>query len=1299
MSVRANVRLGGNWVAATALVDSGAEVSLIHPRLLSPQELQRLEDHVAVSALFDTKVQPWGSCDLHTRVADAFGVVRTQRVRFVVADIGELDMILGFPWLESTDPIVSWSRRSFVFPMTQASARFCVTKKEIRRAAAECRVAVVAVVLPVVDEPEGSSDSATATLPPEHSAFTYVFSEEGPKTLAPFNKHAHAIDLEAESAPPPGPIYPLAEPELEVLREYLNDAIERGWIQPSRSHTGAPILFVPKKGGQLRLCVDYRALNRITRKNRAPLPLIGEILDRLSKAKKYTKLDLKDAYHRIRIKEGDEWKTAFRCRYGHFEYRVMPFGLANAPATFQTFINEVLGDLVDRICIVYLDDILIYSDNEEEHTKHVHRVLERLQQHHLFANLKKCVFNTQEVSFLGYIISPKGIHMEPSRVAAIRDWPVPQSVKDIQVFLGFAGFYRRFVKGYSRITAPLTDLLKNNETGRLRLGTRELEAVLKLKVMFTRAPFLRHYDPSLPTRVETDASAYAIGAVLSQLWEGRWHPIAFLSRKLRGAELRYDTPDAELMAIVEAFRSWRPYLAYASTSVEVLTDHLNHRYLTTKAKLSWRQARWMQELAVFDFYIEYREGKKNPADGLSRRPDHWSSSEAAEAKRAPLASFLDKFVSKRPSDQAAGATRTTRVLRVSSQRHSCFSAPPREGRVGSAGELIRRLNLAGVVGLARAIAHNSSVASHLEGPACRLEKARMPQYGASQRGELVPNGEVQGDQAAQEGLSATIAGGAGREPYYPWPRVLKTSRTTRQNKGHMQLPGGVVRASSEGEGSITAQSELLPPLVNALREAQNRDPFVREKRWTEWRSSGDAAGSVWTLENDLLRFRGRVYVPEELGLREEILKLLHDAPTAGHQGVTKTRKRLAESYFWPSYPKDVRRYVSTCAVCQRTKARTHQPYGELASLPIPKEPWREISLDFVTQLPPSSDAAGKVCNSILVVVDRLTKYALYIPTTDRLTSEGLATLLFQHVFRPFGIPDGIVSDRGTLFTSKFWSTFCWHLATKRRLSTAFHPQTDGQTERQNQSLEHYLRVFCNFEQDDWAMRLFLAEFVYNTSFHSATGVTPAFALYGFNPRGPGDVASSRPAPENVPSASERARQLQDGRRQLTATLQHAQTQYQKWYNKTRKPLSFKKGDWVMLSTKNLRQRRPSRKLSNKFEGPFQIIKAVGDHGLAYELRLPNWLRMHATFPISSLEPYRQPDGERPSSPVNTALQAEPTYEVEAILDHKGKGRSRQYLIKWKNYDVSENSWEPRRNLDDGPLIREYLESIGERLEY
>ena len=1292
MSVRARVRLGGRWVTAPALLDSGAEVNLIHPRLLGPTDLAKLDDHVAVSALFNAAIQPLGSCDRFVKVKDAFGIIDLQRMRFVVADIGELDMILGFPWLEAADPIVSWKRRTFVFPMDSPYIRLCVTKKEIRKALQECRVAVTVEVVPAPATVEGSgedTDRPPLVVPPKYAARARVFSLEEANTLAPINDHAHAIDLEDAAVPPHGPIYPLAEPELEVLREYLNDAIAKGWIRPSRSPAGAPILFVPKKGGQLRLCVDYRALNRITRKNRAPLPLIGEILDRLSKAKIYTKLDLRDAYHRIRIKLGDEWKTAFRCRYGHFEYCVMPFGLANAPATFQSFINEVLGDLVDSICIVYLDDILIYSQNEEEHTQHVHRVLERLEQHDLFAKLEKCAFDVREVSFLGYIISPAGIHMEPSRVAAIQSWPVPQSVKDIQVFLGFTGFYRRFIKGYSKITTPLTDHLRGKNIGWLQLGSSELEAFAKLKVMFSRAPFLHHYDPALPTRIETDASAFAIGAVLSQLWEGRWHPIAFLSRKLKGAELRYDTPDAELMAIVEAFRAWRPYLAYVRETVVVLTDHLNHRYLATKAKLSWRQARWMQELAVFDFNIEYREGKKNPADGLSRRPDHWDSSEAVAAKKAPLASFIERFVIDPGCGESARVAGVRCTQAASSPLQSDLLALRRGRKVGSVGELIRRLNLADAVGLARVIGYGSSVASNFqEEPVHRLEGAK-PHYGVLQRGELVPRREVQGGQELWE-LPATTAGGANRESYYPWPRVLKVGDATRCTVS----PGAIVGASGEVEGLITATAELLPPLVEALRDAQKRDAFVAEKKWTQWRSSRGTAGSMWTYFDDLLRFRDRVYVPDEPGLREEILKLFHDDPTAGHQGVSKTIKRLAQSYFWQSIHKDVRRYVSTCAICQRTKARTHRPYGELAVLPIPKEPWREISLDFITQLPPSLDTSGRECNSILVIVDRFTKYALYIATSDRLTSDGLATLLCHHIFRMFGVPDGIVSDRGSLFTSHFWASFCWHLATTRRLSTAFHPQTDGQTERQNQSLEHYLRVYCNLEQDDWARRLWMAEFVYNTSYHSATSATPAMALLGFHPRGPNDVpSSSRTKPADVPTAEERARQLRDSRNRIVAAHQYAQTQYQKWYNKGRKPHSFKKDDWVMLSTKHLRQRRPSRKLANKFEGPFQIEKVVGDHGLAYQLRLPQRLKIHPTFPITSLEPYRPRSGEAPASPLNTDLLPEPSYEVEAILGHEGKGRNRRYLIKWKGYDHTENTLEPRRNIDDGPLIQDYLKSI------
>ena len=227
--------------------------------------------------------------------------------------------------------------------------------------------------------------------------------------------------------PPYGPLYNLSNTELKVLREYLDDALAKGWIRHSVSPAGAPILFVPKKDGGLRLCVDYQGLNQVTIKNRHPLPLISETLDRLSGAKVFSKLDLKDAYHCIRICKGDEWKTAFRTQYGHFEYMVMPFGLANAPATFQAYINKALAGLVDIFCVVYLDDILIYSKSIDDHKEHVMQILERLRTFQLYANPKKCEFSTTKVEFLGFIILTDGISMDPRRVEAIRDWPVPKS--------------------------------------------------------------------------------------------------------------------------------------------------------------------------------------------------------------------------------------------------------------------------------------------------------------------------------------------------------------------------------------------------------------------------------------------------------------------------------------------------------------------------------------------------------------------------------------------------------------------------------------------------------------------------------------------------------------------------------------------------------------------------------------------------------------------------------------------------------------------------------------------------------
>ena len=321
----------------------------------------------------------------------------------------------------------------------------------------------------------------------------------------------------------------------------------------------------------------------------------------------------------------------------------MPFGLTNAPATFQTYINTALTGLINSCCVVYLDDILIYSNNLEEHYQHVREVLARLREWKLYANPEKCDFHQQEVGYLGFRVSVAGLSMEQEKVEAIKEWPTPTTIQEIQTFLGFTGFYRRFIRGYARITKPLTDRLRKAGQKKFTPTIEEETATQQLKQQFLGAPVLRHFNPDLPIRIETDASKWAIGSIISQKEDGRWKPMAFRSRKLKGPELNYSTPDGELLGIVDAFQAWRHYLAYSKYKVEILTDHLNHRYLSTKSNLSNKQVSWLQQLEPFNYEIIYRPGKENPADGLSRRPDYEDPIGREEAKQTLIPGFEKKF--------------------------------------------------------------------------------------------------------------------------------------------------------------------------------------------------------------------------------------------------------------------------------------------------------------------------------------------------------------------------------------------------------------------------------------------------------------------------------------------------------------------------------------------------------------------------------------------------------------------------------------------------------------------------------
>jgi hypothetical protein len=365
--------------------------------------------------------------------------------------------------------------------------------------------------------------------------------------------------------------------------------------------------------------MDYRALNEISVKDRYPLPLIKETLNNLEGMKFFTKIDIISAFNNVRMKEGHEKLTAFLTRFGLFESLVMPFGLTGAPATFQRFINDSLREYLDQFCSAYLDDILIYSKTETEHTEHVRKVLQRLREAGLFAKISKCEFFVTETKFLGLIVGRDGFKMDPEKVKTILEWKTPRSATDVLRFNGFCNFYRRFIRNYSKIVTPLINLTKKNAVFNWSIECQDAFELLKSTV--ASAPTLKPFDWTKEAIVETDASDFVSGGVLSQYDdEGILRPVAFFSKKHSAVECNYEIYDKELLAIIRCLEEWRPELEGSETLIRILSDHRNLEYFMSTKMLNRRQARWSEFLSRYNFRIIYRPGKQGEKpDALTRR--------------------------------------------------------------------------------------------------------------------------------------------------------------------------------------------------------------------------------------------------------------------------------------------------------------------------------------------------------------------------------------------------------------------------------------------------------------------------------------------------------------------------------------------------------------------------------------------------------------------------------------------------------------------------------------------------------
>nr|XP_051211131.1 uncharacterized protein LOC127328578 [Lolium perenne] len=544
------------------------------------------------------------------------------KTTFRVFNIPCYDIILGMDWLNECGKMwIDWPNKTLRFRVQGKRVTLKGIKDNVRH-----RDAISASGDSKIDQTKRSCTGHSSRvqageayenspLPPEIEQLLQGHANcfDTPKDLPPHRSFDHGIELMPGVQPVNVKPYLYSPQQKDEIERQIKDMIRQGIIKPSQSPFASPVLLVRKKDGTWRFCVDYRQLNAVTVKDRYHMPIVDELLDELAGAQFFTKLDLRSGYHQIRMRDEDERKTAFKTHEGHYEFRVMPFGLTSAPATFQTAMNTIFAHAIRRFVLVFVDDVLIYSKTLADHKRHLAEVFQILEQNKLFLKKSKCSFAQKSLEYLGHIISANGVATDPAKISAVQHWPQPRDVKQVRGFLGLAGYYRKFIRHFGIICRPLTNLLKKNVP--FVWSPVVDDAFQTLKRALVQAPVLALPDFQQEFVIEMDACATGIGAVLMQ----HGHPLTFLSRALGPKNQALSIYDKECLAILLAIEKWKSYLQHAPFVIH--TDqrsliHLGEHKFNTKI-----QQKAFFRLLGLQYKIIYKKGKANvAADALSRRP-------------------------------------------------------------------------------------------------------------------------------------------------------------------------------------------------------------------------------------------------------------------------------------------------------------------------------------------------------------------------------------------------------------------------------------------------------------------------------------------------------------------------------------------------------------------------------------------------------------------------------------------------------------------------------------------------------
>ena len=935
----------------------------------------------------------------------------------------------------------------------------------------------------------------------------------------------------------------------EAWRTLLDQHLEAGRIRPSSSPYSSPAFLIPKADPTAlpRWVNDYRVLNENTVRDMGPLPRIEEILADVGRGKIFGKIDMTNSFFQTRVHPDDIPFTAVNTPFGLYEWTVMPMGGTNAPATHQRRMTQALKHLIGRICHVYLDDIIIWSDTVEEHSQNVEAVMKALREAHLYCSPKKTNLFSNETIFLGHLITSDGIKADPSKVERITNWPRPRTTTNVRAFLGIVRYIANYLPElaeHTSILTPLTQKVYDQSFPEWRPEHETAFKKIKEIVLGNRCLTTINYDSGDTIFVTTDASDRRTGAVLSTglSWETA-RPVAFESQQLNDAEKNYPTHEKELLAIVRALKKWRFHLL--GTHFEVRTDHRTLEYFQTQKDLSRRQARWSEFLSQYDFDIQYVKGEDNTvADGMSRYPDD--------------------------------------IPDV----------------------------LAAVMGLSRSR-----------------------------------------EQPGVSGMEVVAA---------------------------------------------TFSIALDPEVLQGIKEGYKVDEYCIKLR----SNIQSIEGARLDTDSGLLYLGQRLVIPRDPKLRESLYRLAHDS--LGHFGFDKSYAALRESYYWPNMRADLENaYISSCAECQRNKSSTSKPVGPLHPLPIPDKRFDSVAMDFIGPLP---DDHG--FNSILTITDRLgTADLRIIPTRTNITAEELAELFFDHWYCENGLPLEIICDRDRLFMSRFWEALHKQSGVKVKMSTAYHPETDGASERTNKTINQALRYHVDRHQKNWVRALPRVRFTIMNTINTSTGYTPFQLKSAHSPRLIPPITTERGGSDSqdVVKAKEVIEQLYKDVSDAQDNLLAAKTRQAHFANAHRAPEDvYQIGDLVMLSTKNRRAEykahgknaeRRAAKFFPRYDGPYKEIKAFPEKS-EYTLLLPNSGKTFPGFHASLLkrhhpnDPKLFPDRELPRpGPVITAEGAqEPEWEVEAIIEERKRGKGKQYLVRYKGWGPEEDRWLPGRDLQENEAL-------------